>query len=230
MLAPRVRRPRARHHRGEPAGADPRQPADGAVEQVRLARADDRQQVGELGRLLDALRRLGGRLRGDQGRAQDARLPARRLARRSATASGRCRARSSTARRAPSCGPTRRTPTRCPTTTRSTRSSRPTSRRTRAASSSRSPGCPRTRSARVFALVDRAEYKRRQAPPGVKITPRAFGRDRRMPITNAYRGELIRAAQRVEHLGVQEVAEADARDAELGEPGDRPARRGAAGC
>ena len=41
---------------------------------------------------------------------------------------------------------------------------------------------------RVFALVDRSEYKRRQAPPGIKITPRAFGRDRRMPITNAYRG------------------------------------------
>ena len=41
---------------------------------------------------------------------------------------------------------------------------------------------------RVVALVDRAEYKRRQAPPGIKITPRAFGRDRRMPITNAYRG------------------------------------------
>jgi NAD+ synthase (glutamine-hydrolysing) len=40
---------------------------------------------------------------------------------------------------------------------------------------------------RVIALVDRAEYKRRQQPPGVKITPRAFGRDRRMPITNAYR-------------------------------------------
>jgi NAD+ synthase (glutamine-hydrolysing) len=40
---------------------------------------------------------------------------------------------------------------------------------------------------RVLALVDRAEYKRRQAPPGIKITPRAFGRDRRMPITNRYR-------------------------------------------
>jgi NAD+ synthase (glutamine-hydrolysing) len=37
-------------------------------------------------------------------------------------------------------------------------------------------------------LVDLAEYKRRQAPPGIKITERAFGRDRRMPITNAYRG------------------------------------------
>ena len=40
----------------------------------------------------------------------------------------------------------------------------------------------------VLALVDRAEYKRRQAPPGVKITERAFGRDRRLPITNRYRG------------------------------------------
>jgi NAD+ synthase (glutamine-hydrolysing) len=41
---------------------------------------------------------------------------------------------------------------------------------------------------RIIALVDRSEYKRRQAPPGIKITPRAFGRDRRMPITNAFRG------------------------------------------
>jgi NAD+ synthase (glutamine-hydrolysing) len=40
--------------------------------------------------------------------------------------------------------------------------------------------------ARVISLVDRSEYKRRQAPPGVKITPRAFGRDRRMPIVNRY--------------------------------------------
>jgi NAD+ synthase (glutamine-hydrolysing) len=40
---------------------------------------------------------------------------------------------------------------------------------------------------RVVGWIDRAEYKRRQAPPGVKITPKAFGRDRRMPITNRYR-------------------------------------------
>jgi len=39
---------------------------------------------------------------------------------------------------------------------------------------------------RVWKMLDRAEYKRRQAPPGVKITPRAFGRDRRYPITNGY--------------------------------------------
>ena len=41
--------------------------------------------------------------------------------------------------------------------------------------------------ARVVALVDRAEYKRRQAPPGVKLRPKAFGRDRRTPITNRWR-------------------------------------------
>jgi NAD+ synthase (glutamine-hydrolysing) len=40
---------------------------------------------------------------------------------------------------------------------------------------------------RVIRLVDLAEYKRRQAPPGIKVTPLAFGRDRRMPITNKYR-------------------------------------------
>jgi NAD+ synthase (glutamine-hydrolysing) len=41
---------------------------------------------------------------------------------------------------------------------------------------------------RVIRLVDIAEYKRRQQPPGIKITTRAFGRDRRVPITNRYRG------------------------------------------
>jgi NAD+ synthase (glutamine-hydrolysing) len=40
---------------------------------------------------------------------------------------------------------------------------------------------------KVMRMVDLNEYKRRQAPPGIKITPRAFGRDRRLPITNRYR-------------------------------------------
>lgn len=39
---------------------------------------------------------------------------------------------------------------------------------------------------RVISMVDRSEYKRRQAPPGIKITKVAFGKDRRMPITNGY--------------------------------------------
>jgi NAD+ synthase (glutamine-hydrolysing) len=41
---------------------------------------------------------------------------------------------------------------------------------------------------RALAMIDRAEYKRRQAPPGVKLRPKAFGRDRRVPITNRWRG------------------------------------------
>ena len=43
---------------------------------------------------------------------------------------------------------------------------------------------------RIMRMVDLSEYKRRQAPPGVKITTRAFGRDRRLPITNKYRESI----------------------------------------
>jgi NAD+ synthase (glutamine-hydrolysing) len=49
-------------------------------------------------------------------------------------------------------------------------------------------GLPAEEVDRAIRLVDLAEYKRRQAPPGIKVTTRAFGRDRRMPITNRYRG------------------------------------------
>ncbi|MBD0356812.1 MAG: hypothetical protein ICV57_06480, partial [Rubrobacter sp.] len=42
---------------------------------------------------------------------------------------------------------------------------------------------------RAVSMVDRAEYKRRQAPTGIKVTARSFGRDRRMPITNRYHEE-----------------------------------------
>ena len=49
-------------------------------------------------------------------------------------------------------------------------------------------GFDRRTVAKVVTLVDKSEYKRRQAPPGVKITPKAFGKDWRLPITNAYRG------------------------------------------
>ncbi len=48
-------------------------------------------------------------------------------------------------------------------------------------------GLPEAEVDETIRLVDRAEYKRRQAPPGIKVTSRAFGRDRRMPITNRYR-------------------------------------------
>ena len=49
-------------------------------------------------------------------------------------------------------------------------------------------GCETECIQKVIRMVDNSEYKRRQAPPGVKITQRAFGRDRRFPITNKYRG------------------------------------------
>ena len=49
-------------------------------------------------------------------------------------------------------------------------------------------GMERALTERIVRMVDRTEYKRRQAAPGVKITPKAFGRDRRMPITNRYPG------------------------------------------
>ncbi len=48
-------------------------------------------------------------------------------------------------------------------------------------------GCDFECARNVIRMIDRSEYKRRQAPPGIKITQRAFGRDRRFPITNKYR-------------------------------------------
>ena len=124
---------RARPGGGEHPGADPRQPDDGALQPPRLAGPDDRQQERDVGRLRDPLRRHGGRLRGDQGRAQGARLrprpPPQRARRLGAGAGLGDRAR----RPRPSCAPTSSTATPCPPTTCSTASSRPTSSATRAA-------------------------------------------------------------------------------------------------
>jgi NAD+ synthase (glutamine-hydrolysing) len=55
-------------------------------------------------------------------------------------------------------------------------------------------GYPSELVVRVASLVDGAEYKRRQSPPGVRITAKAFGKDRRMPITNRYRDPAPEAA------------------------------------
>lgn len=51
-------------------------------------------------------------------------------------------------------------------------------------------GFPMEMTMEVAGMVDKNEYKRRQAPPGIKITPKAFGRDRRLPMTNRYPGTL----------------------------------------
>jgi NAD+ synthase (glutamine-hydrolysing) len=61
-------------------------------------------------------------------------------------------------------------------------------------------GFPEEDVERVIRLVDLAEYKRRQAPPGIRISVRAFGRDRRMPITNRFR-DVRREAGRPSSLG-----------------------------
>jgi NAD+ synthase (glutamine-hydrolysing) len=57
-------------------------------------------------------------------------------------------------------------------------------------------GLPREDVERVIRMVDKAEYKRRQAPPGIKISTKAFGRDRRLPITNRYEGRDDDTAER----------------------------------
>jgi NAD+ synthase (glutamine-hydrolysing) len=49
-------------------------------------------------------------------------------------------------------------------------------------------GCDPDLVRRIAGLVDRAEYKRRQSPPGVRVSRKAFGKDRRLPITNRYPG------------------------------------------
>ena len=95
----------------------------------------------------------------------------------------------STGRRPPSWPPTRPTRTRCRRTICSTaiieayvvrRRERGRDRRPRASTGAEVE--------RVVAMIDGNEYKRRQAAPGVRITPKAFGKDRRLPITNRYRG------------------------------------------
>jgi NAD+ synthase (glutamine-hydrolysing) len=61
-------------------------------------------------------------------------------------------------------------------------------------------GLPAEDVERVIRMVDRAEYKRRQAPPGIKISARAFGRDRRLPITNRYETSADPAERRLRAL------------------------------
>jgi len=62
-------------------------------------------------------------------------------------------------------------------------------------------GHPAEEVERVIGMVDRAEYKRRQAPPGIRISTKAFGRDRRLPITNRYESRTEPPAPRLRALG-----------------------------
>ena len=62
-------------------------------------------------------------------------------------------------------------------------------------------GLPVDEVERVIRMVDRAEYKRRQAPPGIRISTKAFGRDRRLPITNRYESRVPGGERRLRALG-----------------------------
>ena len=94
--------------------------------------------------------------------------------------------------RAPSCGRTRPIRTACRPTTCSIASSRPTSNAISTSTASPRSAWIATIAVRVVSLIDRNEYKRRQAAPGLKITSKAFGVGRRYPIAADY-GEMTRA-------------------------------------
>ena len=89
------------------------------------------------------------------------------------------------------------------------------------------PATTRSLVERVIQLVDRAEYKRRQYPPGPKISAKNFGRDRRLPITNRWREPLQSA-------GTAQAISETSRQRNLGssipdKPGGHPPARGLSG-
>ena len=126
----------------------------------------------------------------DQGRAEDARLRALRGPQRAAPA--RTLIPEAILEKPPSAElrPDQKDADSLPAVRRcSTRSSRATSRTTaRPRRSSRRASTPSIGATGSSRLVDRNEYKRRQAPPGVRVSPKAFGKDRRLPITNRWPG------------------------------------------
>ena len=173
-----------RHHRGEPAGPLPRRAVDVDLQQEGPPGADHRQQERDGGGLLHALRRHGRRLRRAQGRAEDAGVRAGRYR----NSLGPCIP--AAGDRPPALGGA---------------GARPEGRGYAAALRACSIGfwtlyVERDFSAdddhrdrygpeqvrRVLRLVDINEYKRRQAPIGVRITRRGFGRDRRYPMTSGW--------------------------------------------
>ena len=109
--------------------------------------------------------------------------------RRRAASRPRFRRRRSPSRRRPSCGRARPTRTRCRPTRSSTRSSPATSGCAHGRERLIADGFDPATVDKVIQLVDRAEWKRRQFAPGPKISPLAFGKDRRLPITSRWREE-----------------------------------------
>ena len=176
---------------GEPPGPGARGDPDGAVQPGQPPRAHHRQQERAGGRATPpstATRSAASTRSRTCRRRSCGGWPSGATPRRSAAARRRRSRRTpSPSRPAPSCGRASSTPTRCPTTTSSTRSWPTTSTATSAATGCWRPATTRPLVDRVLRMVDLAEYKRRQSAPGPKISIKAFGRDRRLPITNRFR-------------------------------------------
>ena len=102
----------------------------------------------------------------------------------------RSRRAASTSHRPPSCAPASSTPTHCPTTALLDDVLDDYVEQDRGASDLIAAGFAADLVERVLTLTDRAEYKRRQYPPGPKISFKAFGRDRRLPITSRWREDV----------------------------------------
>jgi hypothetical protein len=184
---PPVRRADRGRHRGEPAGPDPRDAPDGLLEQARPAPADDGEQERAGRRLLHAVRRHVRGARPHLGPAEDARLracPAPEPA-------GRARAHPHFDPREAALGRAAPRPDR-PGLAAAVRAPRPDpggARRAGAppAAVARDSGAPLALVEGIARQIDRAEYKRQQAAPGLRVSTKAFGSGRRIPIAQVSR-------------------------------------------
>ena len=182
--------PERRAARGEPAGPGARRGADGAVQRRRAPGPDHRQQERDGDRLLDPVRGLGRRVRADQGRAQDHGLGAGPVAQRRGGAAGATPP-------IPENSITKPPSAELAPGQLDTDSLPPYEvldallddyvEKDMGSAELIAAGHDPALVERVIRLVDAAEYKRRQYPPGPKISQKNFGRDRRLPITNRWR-------------------------------------------
>ena len=183
-----VRRHRARAGRGEPPGADPRHdPHD----DVATSSAGSCSPPGNKSEMATGYATLYGDMAGGFAVIKDVpKMLVYALARDRNERAGRALIPDVVLEKPPSAElrPDQKDSDSLPEYACSTRSSRATWRTTSRSPSSRRPGYDADTVRRVARLVDRNEYKRRQAPPGVRVSPKAFGKDRRLPITNRWPG------------------------------------------
>ena len=198
---PHVRRQTPRHHRGKHPEPHARADPDGDLQQDRRDGGDDRQQVGNVGRLRHALRRHERRLQSDQGPLQDGGVPALGAAqpleagRRAGSGRRRRSLRTfSSSRRARNCARTRRTRIRCRPIRCWTASCTGWSKRRCASPTSSPRGTIPTRCAGSSACSISPNTSAASRRPGVKVGPKNFGRDRRYPIVNRFRDPGLQGA------------------------------------